>query len=107
MHYIIHHLQSLLVKLRNGHKESLKTLADIFGKAHTPAVPPRVLVREVGQKKLQEVNQEGTQMKSALQSKKLNNVEPLTVPIVETYTDEIQPVNQAKNPITFSANQKP
>ena len=56
-----------LVKLGYGHKESLKTLANIFIKANLPAVPPRVPVREVGQKKLQEVNQEVTQMKRALQ----------------------------------------
>ena len=53
-----------LVQLRNLHKEALKTLVEIFRKANPPAVPLRVPVREVGQKKLQEVNQEGTQMKS-------------------------------------------
>ena len=42
-----------LVKLGNGHKESLKTLADIFRKEKPPTVPPRVTVREGGQKKLQ------------------------------------------------------
>ena len=47
---------SPIVKLGNGHKEALKTLAEIFIKANPPAVPPRVPVREVGQKKLQEVN---------------------------------------------------
>ena len=45
-------------------------------------------------------------MKSAPQSKPINNAEHLRVPIVETHPDEIQPVNQAKNPI-FPANQKP
>ena len=52
----------LLVKLGHGHKESLNNLADVLTKANPSAVPPRVPVREVGQKKLQEMNQEGTQM---------------------------------------------
>ena len=74
----------------------MKTLADIFRKEKTPAVPPRVPVREVGQKKLQEMNQEGTQMKRTPQSNPITNAEPLRVPIVEAYLDELQPVNQAK-----------
>ena len=37
-----------LVKLGNEHKESLRTLAEIFRKAKPPAVPPRMPVREVG-----------------------------------------------------------
>ena len=85
-----------LVKLGNGHKEASETLAEIFRKANPPAVPPRVPVREVDQKKLQEVNQEGTQMKWAPQSKPFGNAESLRVPIVEAYPDELQPVNQAK-----------
>ena len=44
----------------------MNTLEGIFRKANPPAVPPRVPVRKVGKKKLQEVNQEGTQMKRAL-----------------------------------------
>ena len=57
---------SPLLKLGHGHKEALKTLYNIFIKEKkTPAVPPRVPVREVVQKKLQEVNQEGTQIKMA------------------------------------------
>ena len=61
--YLIHTLQNPepatpLVKLGNGHKEALNTLAEIFIKANPPAVPLRVPVREVGQKKLQEVSQE-------------------------------------------------
>ena len=56
--YIIYALHnpapaSPLVKLGNGHKEALKTLADIFRKANPQAVPLRVPVREVSQKKLQ------------------------------------------------------
>ena len=43
----------LIVKLGNGQKESLRTLAEIFRKANSPAVPPRAPVREVGKKKLQ------------------------------------------------------
>ena len=58
---------SPLLKLGHGHKEALKTLADIFRKSNLPAVPLRVPVREVGQSKLQEMNQEGTQMKNKLQ----------------------------------------
>ena len=65
----------------------MKTLADIFKKLTPLAVPLRVLVREVFQKKLQEVNQEGTQTKSAPDSNQLTNAEPLRVPIVEAYPD--------------------
>ena len=72
----------------------MKTLAEIFRKEKPPTVPPRVLVREGGKKKLQEVNQEGTQMKSAPQSNPFINAEPLRVPIVEAYADELQRVNQ-------------
>ena len=53
-------------------------------------------VREVGQKKLQSVNQEGTQMKMSPQSKPITNAEPMRLPIVEAYPYELQPVNQAK-----------
>ena len=42
-----------LIKLVNGHKEALNTLANIFRKANPPAVPLRVPFREVGQKKPQ------------------------------------------------------
>ena len=86
----------LLVKLMNGHKEALKTLAKIFRKANRPPVPLRVPVREVGQNKFQEVNQEVTQMKWAPQSNPITNAEPLRVPIVKAYSDELQPVNQSK-----------
>ena len=50
--------------------------------------------KEVGQKKLQDMNQEGTQMKRAAQSNQITNAEPLMVTIVEAYPDEFQPVNQ-------------
>ena len=56
-----------LVNLGNLHNEALKTLAEIFRKANPPAVPPRVPVREVGQKKPHDMNREGNQMKRALQ----------------------------------------
>ena len=46
------------------------------------AVPLRVPVRELVQKKTKEVNQEGTKMKRAPQSMPFTNVEPLRVPIV-------------------------
>ena len=66
--YIIYALQnpepaSPLIKLGYVIKEALNTLADVFRKANPPAVPPRVPVGEVGQKKLQEMNQGGNQMK--------------------------------------------
>ena len=77
----------------------MKTLADIFKKANHPAVPPRMPVRKVGQKKLQEMNQEGTQTKRTPQSNPVTNAEPLRVTIVEAYLYELQPVNQAKKPI--------
>ena len=40
---------SPLVKLGNGNKEALRTLAEIFRKSIPPEVPPRVPVREVVQ----------------------------------------------------------
>ena len=79
-------------------------LAEIFRKANPSAVPPRVPVREVGQKKIQEVNQEVTEMKRSLQSNSFTNAEHLSVPIVLEYPDEIQPLNSAKK---NSTNQKP
>ena len=88
---------SPLVNFGNGHREALKTLADIFRKPNPPAVPTRVPVRDVGQKKLQEINQEGTQMKSPPQKKPITNEEPLRLHIADTYLYELQPVNQAKN----------
>ena len=73
---------SPLVKIGNGQKEELRTLAKILSKTNPPAVHPRVPVREVVEKKIQQVNQQGTQMKSVPQSKTFTNVEPLRVPIV-------------------------
>ena len=61
--YLIYELQnpppaSPLTKLGNGNREKLRTVAEIFRKSKTPAVPPRVPVREVAEEKFQEVNQE-------------------------------------------------
>ena len=56
-----------LIKPGNGNKEAFINLAEIIRKENPPAVPPRVPSRELYQKKLQEMNQEGTQMKSAPQ----------------------------------------
>ena len=63
--YLLHNPEptSPLVRVGNGNKEALKTLANIFRKSNPPAVPPRVPVMEVDQNKLQEMNHEGTQMK--------------------------------------------
>ena len=79
--------ESQLVKLGNGHKKALRTLAVIFRKSNPPAVPPRVPVKEVFQEKLQRVNQERTQMKIASQSKTFTNEEPLRMHIVESYSE--------------------
>ena len=95
-----------LVKLVNGHKEELKTLSEIFRKSIPPAVPPRVPVREVAQKKLKEVNQERPQMKSASRSNPVTDEEPTRVPIVEAHPEEPQPVNPEKNRSFLSTNQK-
>ena len=51
---------------------------------------------EVGQNKLQDMNQEGTQTKRASQSKPITNAKTMRVHIVEAYPDELQPANQAK-----------
>ena len=64
---------SPLVKLYNGHKDSLRDLSEIFKKSNPSAVPPRVPVGEVVQEKLQEVNQKRAQMKIAPQSKPFTN----------------------------------
>ena len=53
-----------LVKLVNGHKDVLRTLAEILIKSISPAIPLRVPVREGVQEKIKEVNQEKSQMKS-------------------------------------------
>ena len=66
----------------------------IYAMQYTAPASPLL---KLGQKKLQEVKQEGTQMKRAMQSKPITNAEPLRVPILESYPDELQPVNQAKN----------
>ena len=42
----------------NSHKEALKYLAEIFGKATSPTVPPRVPVRGSHQEEFQQANQE-------------------------------------------------
>ena len=73
----------LLVKTGNSHNEALRSLAKIFIKSTPPEVPPRVPVRGAYQEKLQQVNQERTQMKNASQSNPFTNEEPLRVPIVE------------------------
>ena len=62
-----------LVKPKDGHKEELRTLEEIFRKPIPPEVPLRVSVREGFQEKLKEVNQERSQMKSASQSKPFTN----------------------------------
>ena len=74
-----------LVKLGNTHKEALISLVEIFGKAPPPELPTRVQVSGAYQEKLQQVNQERTQMKNVSQSKPFINAEPLRVSIVETY----------------------
>ena len=94
-----------LVKLLNEHQEALKTLAEIFRKANPPVVPPRVQVMEVGQKKTLYLNQEGTQMKITPQSKPFTNAELLRVPFLETYSDEIQPVNIARKRFFFGESE--
>ena len=75
----------------------MKTLADIFRKPNPPTVPPRVPVRGECQEKIQQVNQERTQMKNASQSNPFTNAEPLRMPIVDTYPEELQPVHPEKN----------
>ena len=74
-----------LVKLENLQKESLIPLGEIFRTATPPAVPKMVPVKGAYQEKLQQVNQEITQMKNASQSKPATNAEPLRVNIVEKY----------------------
>ena len=44
-------------------------------------------------------------MKRTPQSNPFNNAEPVRVPIVGEYPDELQPVNQAKTPIIFSQSE--
>ena len=74
--YPLHHLapETPLVKLGNVQKEALRNQADIFIKLNSPTMPPRVPVREINQKKLQELNQEVTIIKITPQSKPFTNV---------------------------------
>ena len=58
---------SPIVKLGNAHKEALISLAEIFRKATPAAVPLRVPARGAYQEKLQQINQEITQMKNSSQ----------------------------------------
>ena len=74
----------------------MNNLEKIFIESNPPSVPPRVPVREVGQKKPQEVIHKVTQTKSASQSNPFINAKYLRVPIVEAYPYELQPVNPAK-----------
>ena len=56
-----------LVTLVNAHKEPFISLADIFGKSTSPAVPTRVPVRGEYQEKLQQLHQEENQIKNLYQ----------------------------------------
>ena len=56
-----------IVKLRNAHKEALRYLSEIFRKTTSPVLSSMVTVRGAYQEKLQQVNQEITQMKDAYQ----------------------------------------
>ena len=93
------------VKLVNTHNESFIEIAYIFRKETPSAVPTRVPVRG-GFKKLQQVNQERTHMKNAFQSKTFTNIEPLRVPILGSYPEELQPVHPEKPKTFFSTRQK-
>ena len=86
--YLIYSLQNpapliSLVEIRNGNKEALVTLAEIFRTATPPAIPQRIPVGGSFQEKLQQVKKEITQIKIAYQSNKFSNAEPLRVTIVE------------------------
>ena len=98
---------SPLVKFRHEHKEILKTLDNIFRKTNLPAVSLRVPVREVSKKKTprNELGINPNEKYTAINP--VTNEEPLRVPILEAYIDEIQPVNQAKTRFFFKANHKP
>ena len=97
---------SPLVKLGNGHKESFRTLSEIFRESNPLVVLPRVPVREVFQEKLQKMNQERTQIKFSSQSNLFTNSEHLRVSILNVYPEEIEPLHQAKKAIFFTTKQK-
>ena len=97
---------SPLVKQGNEHKEALITLSKKSRKANPLEVPPRVPFRGEYQEKLHQVNQEINQTKIAPQSKPFTHVEPLRVPIVESFPEEIQPVHPAKNLIKIFTQTK-
>ena len=73
------------VKLGKIHKKSLRYLMEILRKSTPPALPLKVPVRGAYQEKLQQVNQERTQMKMSSQSNPFTNAEPLSVTMVEEY----------------------
>ena len=79
----------------------MRTLAEIFIKASPPEIPLRVTVREIVQEKPKYMKQQKSQLKSASQATISTNSEPIRVPIVETYSEELQLVNPAKNPVVF------
>ena len=86
-----------LSKLGNGHNEALSTPAEIFSRASPPVIPMRVLIREVIEEKPKEVNKERVQLKNSSKTKPSTNSEHLIVSILESYPEELQPVNPAKN----------
>ena len=76
---------SQLSKLVNGHKEVLRTLAEILSKSSPPAIPLRVRVKEIIQEKPKKVNQKIAQLKSTFQATPSINTKPLRVHIVKAY----------------------
>ena len=87
--YALHNTapENSLFKLGNRNKGSLMTLSEIFRKSSPPSVSPRVPAREVVQEKLEEANQERSQMKISSKSKPVTDKEPPRVPIVEAYPE--------------------
>ena len=69
-----------LVKLGNSHKEALRPQVDIFEKANSPKISSRVSVRGAYQEKLQQVNQERTQITSRISVSNTPRITPTDEP---------------------------
>ena len=90
---LIHALQNLaparpLVTLVNVHKEALGFLSDIFGKATSPSVPPRVPIKEAYPEKLRHMNQEENQGKKYHQVKCPITHAEASMPIDKAYPEK-------------------
>ena len=77
------------------------SLLEIFVKATSPAVPPKVPIRGSYQEKLKQLHQEKNPDQKIYLNQKLPfiNAKTIRVPIMEAYPEELQQAPQAKKRI--------